>query len=107
VWGNEQLTRSVLVRPDGKITFPLLNDLQASGLTPTQLRQDMAAKLKDFVREANVTVSVATINGFNVLVQGEVPRPGMHTLRQEMTLLHLIAMDGDRVVYEVAAQGRE
>jgi polysaccharide export outer membrane protein len=94
VWGNEQLNSTVLVRPDGKISFPLLNDLQASGLTPTQLRQTMTDKLQAYVRDPNVTVTVTAITSFNVFVEGEVASPGMHTLHQQMTLLHLIAMVG-------------
>lgn len=94
VWDNDQLTSTVPVRPDGKISLPLLGDLQAGGLTPSQLRDTIAIRLKEYVNVPNVTVTVMGINSFNVFVQGEVTTPGMHTLHQEMTLLHLISMVG-------------
>ena len=94
VWGNEQLTRSVAVRPDGKISLPLLNDLQVSGLSPMQLRDLIADRLKEYINAPNVTVTVTEMKSFNVFVQGEVGKPGMHPLHQEMTLLHLISLAG-------------
>jgi polysaccharide export outer membrane protein len=91
VWGNEQLTRTVPVRPDGKISLPLLDDLQASGLSPAQLREVITTKLKEYMNVPNVTVIVAEVNSYNIFVQGEVHEPGVHVLHQPMTLLHLIS----------------
>lgn len=94
VWDNPQLTRTVLVRPDGKISLPLLNDLQASGLTPTQLGDTITTGLKAYMHNPDVTVEVTASQSFTVFVRGEVATPGMHVLRQEMTLLHLLTMVG-------------
>jgi polysaccharide export outer membrane protein len=94
VWGNDELTRTVPVRPDGKISLPLLDDLQASGLSPTQLRDVITTKLKEYVNVPNVTVTVVGIKSYDVFVRGEVAQPGMHMLHKQMTLLHFISMVG-------------
>ncbi|MBI2877341.1 MAG: SLBB domain-containing protein [Candidatus Tectomicrobia bacterium] len=94
VWGNDKLSLTVPVRPDGKISLPLLNDLQASGLTALQLRESITLKLTEYMQNPNVTVIVTGINSFKVYVQGEVGSPGAHVLRGKVTLLELITMIG-------------
>ena len=74
VWKEEQLTKTVPVRPDGKISMPLLNDVQAAGLTPTQLANQITESLKKFVTDPQVTVIVREINSQRVYLLGEVTR---------------------------------
>src|ERR1700681_4631492 len=72
VWKEEGLTRTVPVRPDGKITLPLLNDIQAVGLTPMELAGVIGEQLKKYITNPQVTVSVTEINSRRVYVTGEV-----------------------------------
>ena len=83
VWKEPELTRAVPVRPDGKISMPLLNDVQAAGLTPLQLAADITAGLKKFVTDPQVTVIVTTINSQRVYILGEVTRAGAYPLLPE------------------------
>src|SRR5258708_520845 len=80
VWKEEQLTRTVPVRPDGKVTLPLLNDVQAAGLTPMQLAGVISEGLKKYINSPQVTVSVAEINSRRIYVTGEVARAGAFPL---------------------------
>lgn len=80
VWKEAELTRSVPVRPDGKISMPLLNDVQAAGLTPTQLADQITTSLKKFVTDPQVTVIVTQINSQRVYILGEVNRAGAYPL---------------------------
>src|SRR4051812_8026567 len=72
VWKEPDVSGSVPVRPDGKISLPLLNDVQAAGLTPMQLTDDLTEKLKQFITDPRVTVTVSTVNSRRVYVLGEV-----------------------------------
>lgn len=94
VWKEPDLTRTVPVRPDGKISLPLLNDVQAAGLTPTQLADQITANLKKFVTDPQVTVIVTEINSQRVYILGEVTRPGAYPLLPQMTLLQAISSAG-------------
>src|SRR5690349_14523860 len=76
VWKEPEISRTVPVRPDGKISLPLLNDVQAAGLTPMQLADVISEGLKKFINNPQVTVSVSEINSRRVYVSGEVTRPG-------------------------------
>src|SRR5580692_12956454 len=80
VWKEEQLTRTVPVRPDGKITLPLLNDVQAVGLTPMELAGVISDQLKKYITNPQVTVSVTEINSRRVYVNGEVLKAGAYSL---------------------------
>ena len=80
VWKEDQLTKTVPVRPDGKISMPLLNDVQAAGLTPTQLAKQITESLKKFVTDPQVTVIVREINSQRVYLLGEVARAGAYPL---------------------------
>jgi polysaccharide export outer membrane protein len=84
----------VPVRIDGKISLPLVNDIQAAGFTPLQLQKILTEKLKDFIENPTVTVTVMEANSFKVYVSGEVKQPGIHRIRSEMTLVKLIIMAG-------------
>ena len=91
VWETEGLNLTVSVRPDGKISFPLVDDLQASGLTAMQLKEKITEKLRQFIKEPIVTVIVSQINSPRVFIQGEVARPGTYVLRRKSTLLELFS----------------
>lgn len=92
VWKNESLSRELRVRPDGKITLPLINDIQASGKTPSDLRKIISTRLEKFVEVAGVTVIVKEINSSKVSVLGQVRKPGIYPLRSDLTVLDAIAM---------------
>jgi polysaccharide export outer membrane protein len=94
VWREEAFTRTLPVRIDGKISLPLLDDIQAAGLTPLQLKKVLMDKLKAFVENPNVTVTVTEANSFKAYVSGEVKLPGVQRIRSEITLVNLIIMAG-------------
>jgi polysaccharide export outer membrane protein len=104
VWGNADLSRTVPVRPDGKISLPLLHDLQASGLTPMQLRDAITAALDKFVADAVVSVIVREVHSVKVTVIGDVKTPGRYEVRSRTTVLDVLAMAGGLGQY--AARGR-
>ena len=94
VWREDQLTRTVPVRPDGKITLPLLNDVQAAGLTPMDLAGVIRNELKNYVNNPQVTVSVTEINSRRIYVTGEVARAGAYPLLPQMTVLQALSSSG-------------
>lgn len=94
VWKERELTRTVEVRPDGKISLPLLNDIQAAGLTPMQLAANITTGLKKFVTDPQVTVIVTKINSQRVYIIGEVTRPGAYPLLPGMDVLQALASAG-------------
>jgi polysaccharide export outer membrane protein len=94
VWKEPDISRSVPVRPDGKISLALLNDVQATGRTPMQLGSDITEKLKNFISEPQVTVIVTKINSQRIFVVGEVPRTGSYTLLPNMTAVDAISSAG-------------
>ena len=94
VWKEEQLTRTVPVRPDGKITLPLLNDVQAAGLTPMELAGIISDQLKKYINNPQVTVSVTEINSRRVYVTGEVSKAGAYPLFPRMTVLQALSSSG-------------
>lgn len=94
VWNNTALSRTVPVRPDGKISLPLLNDVQAAGLTPMQLRDALAEKLVAYVPTPEVSVIVREVQSYRVSVIGEVKKPDRYDLRGHATVLDALAMAG-------------
>jgi len=94
VWKEPELTRTVPVRPDGKISMPLLNDVQAAGLTPSQLAAQITTSLKKYVTEPQVTVIVTAINSQRVFIIGEVLRAGAYPLLPGMTVLQALSSAG-------------
>jgi polysaccharide biosynthesis/export protein len=94
VWKEPEISRNVLVRPDGKISLPLIGDLPANGRTPVQLRDDIKLQLRGYLSDPEVTVIVqeARSRKFNIL--GEVEHPGSYALSKSMTVLDAIAMAG-------------
>jgi polysaccharide export outer membrane protein len=94
VWQNAELSRTVPVRPDGKISVPLVNDVQAAGLTPMELRESLIVKLREFMPTAEVSVVVTEMNSFKVSVIGEVKRSERYRLRGPASVLDVLAMAG-------------
>jgi polysaccharide biosynthesis/export protein len=93
-WRDESMTSDVVVRPDGKITLPLLNEVVVAGLTPDQLRTRLLALAAQYVSEPNVSVVVRQINSRKVFITGQVARPGAYPLLTPATVLQLIALAG-------------
>lgn len=94
VWKETEISRSVPVRPDGKISLPLLNDVQAAGLTAMELANLITEGLKKFINNPQVTVTVTEINSRRVYVTGEVTRPGAYPLLPNMTALQALTSAG-------------
>jgi polysaccharide export outer membrane protein len=94
VWNEPDLTVEVSVRPDGKITIPLVNDIQVAGYSPHEVRDLIAEQLSQFIREPGVTVIVAEINSFRVFILGEVNEQGMLNFRRPTRLLQALASAG-------------
>lgn len=94
VWKNQELSRIVTVRPDGKISLPLIGDVQAGGVTPSQLRNAIVAKLKEYQENAVVSVIVQTVNSYRIFIVGEVRNPGTYLLKSKTTVLQAISMAG-------------
>jgi polysaccharide export outer membrane protein len=94
VWKEPDLTNSLPVRADGMISMPLLNDVQAAGLTPMQLAASITERLKKFVADPHVTVVVTQMNSQRVYITGEVLHPGALNLTPDMTVLQALASAG-------------
>ena len=94
VWMEPELTSRVTVRPDGKIGVPLLNDVQASGLTPRQLAQKITEGLAKYIAELNVSVIVAEIHSPVVYITGAVNRPGAYILTGPLTVMQVLIRAG-------------
>jgi polysaccharide biosynthesis/export protein len=94
VWKEPDVSRVVPVRPDGRISLPPINDIQAAGLSPKQLAATVAEKLRKFVNEPQVTVIVTAINSQRVFVVGEVLRAGAFPLLPGMTVLQALGSAG-------------
>ena len=94
VWKNEAMSRIVPVRPDGKISLPLLNDVQAAGLTALELRDFLMQKLVDYMSNPEVSVIVTEVRSFKVSVIGEVTRPARYELKSWTTVLDVLALAG-------------
>jgi len=94
VWKNEAVSRSVPVRPDGKISLPLLNDVQAAGLTPLELRDVLTQKLAEYMPSPEVSVIVTEVRSFKVSVLGEILKPGRYELKSWSTVLDALALAG-------------
>jgi polysaccharide export outer membrane protein len=94
VWRNQDLSRIVVVRPDGKISLPLIGDVQASGLNSSQVAAKIAARLTEFKENPNVSVSLKEVNSYFIYVLGEVHKPGKYPLKSYATVLQGVSMAG-------------
>jgi polysaccharide export outer membrane protein len=93
-WRDKDMSYDVVVRPDGKISLPLVNDIQAGGLTPSQLRDNVNTIARRFVEEPSVTVVVKQINSRKLFITGQVEKPGPYPMGGPTTVLQLISMAG-------------
>jgi polysaccharide biosynthesis/export protein len=94
VWKESDLTATLPVRPDGKISLPLLDDVQASGLTPKQLAASVTEKLRKYIADPHVTVVVTQINSKRIYLVGEVTHAGATPMLPNMTVLQALASAG-------------
>jgi polysaccharide export outer membrane protein len=92
VWGNEAVSRTAPVRPDGRISLPLLNDVQAAGLTPMELRDELVRRLAEYIPQPEVAVSVTEVRSFKVSVIGAVTKPGRYELKSRATVIDVLAL---------------
>ena len=104
VWNNEPLSRTAPVRPDGRISLPLVNDVPAAGLTPMELRAELMRRLTEYIPHPEVSVVVTDVHSFKVSVIGQVPRPDRYELKSEATVMDVLAMAGG--LNEFAARSR-
>jgi polysaccharide export outer membrane protein len=93
-WKDKEMSADAQVRPDGRIALPLINEVQAAGLTPDQLREKITEESKKYMEDANVTVVVRQINSRKVFITGEINKPGTYPLTTPITVMQLIAMAG-------------
>lgn len=99
VWGEEDLQGTVLVRPDGGISFPLCGDISARNRSVVDLQDEIAERLSRFVSEPVVTVSVAEVQGNKVYVIGQVTRPGFFVVNPQVDVLQALSMAGGTTPY--------
>jgi len=99
VWKDEALTRKVVVRPDGKISFPLIDDILATGRTVEQLQQEIKRKIRVYVPDAPVTVMLVTVNSPKVYVVGKVNRPGVYVMGTTLRVMQVLAMAGGMTTF--------
>ena len=93
-WRDKELSADVVVRPDGRISLPLLNDVEAAGLTPEQLRRRLLEAASRFVEDPSPTVVVREIHSRQVYITGNVEKPGAYPLNTPMTVVQVIATAG-------------
>lgn len=94
VWKEPELSSSVVVRPDGKISLPLANEIDASGKTATDLRAEIIEKLNKYIAQPVVSVMIKQVNSLKISVLGEVRKPDMYRIKNRVTVLEAIAMAG-------------
>ncbi len=94
VWKEEELQREVLVRPDGGISFPLAGDIQVDGKTPQEVEQEITTRIQKYIPEAVVTVSVKTVSGYTIFVNGKVKSPGKFVVGRYMDVMQAITLAG-------------
>jgi polysaccharide export outer membrane protein len=104
IWKNDAMSKTVPVRPDGKISLPLLHDINAAGLTPEELREALILKLTAYLPNPEVSVIVTDVRSFKVSVLGEVARPARYELKSWATVLDVLALAGG--LNEFAARSR-
>ena len=94
VWRNADLSKTVAVRPDGRVSLPLVGDVTAVGRTAAQLAEDISGRLKEYKENPQVSIVVKEVNSYTVFVLGEVAKPGKYPLKSKTTLLQAITIAG-------------
>jgi polysaccharide export outer membrane protein len=93
-WRESEISGEVTVRPDGRITLPVIGELEAAGLEPSQLQQQIVSLAGKYITEPNVAVVVRTINSRKVFITGRVTSPGVHALKGPLTVMQALALSG-------------
>jgi len=94
VWKELELQRKVIIRPDGRFSFPLAGEVQAAGRSADQVRIDIENQLKKYIPEAVVAVMVEDVSGNRIYVIGQVTKPGMYVMNPELTVLQALSLAG-------------
>jgi polysaccharide export outer membrane protein len=94
VWRNQDLSKTVQVRPDGRFSMPVIRDVVAVGKTPSQLADEITRKLREYVQNPVVAISVKEVNSYSIFLLGEVVKPGKYPLKSRTTLLQGITIAG-------------
>ena len=102
VWKDEALLRTVLVRPDGGLSFPLVGDIQAAGMSVDELRLAVSEKLETYIPDPVVTVSIQQLNGNKIYVIGKVQRPGEFLANRYMDVVQALSVAGGMTPYAAA-----
>lgn len=103
VWKDEALTREVVVRPDGKISFPLIGDINVIGRTVEEVRAEIQKRIDEFVPNAPVSVMVLKIMSPKIYIVGKVGRPGMYVMAERMTVMQALALAGGFTPFSATA----
>lgn len=103
VWKDEALSKEVVVRPDGKISFPLIGDVQAQGRTVDQIRQEIQTRIEEFVPGAPVSVMALQIRSPKIYIVGKVMRPGMYVMFERMSVMQALALAGGFTPFSATA----
>jgi polysaccharide export outer membrane protein len=93
-WKDKDMSAEARVRPDGRIALPLINEVQAAGLTPEELQRKITEESRKYMEDASITIVVREINSRRVFITGEVAKPGPYSLTSPITVMQLIAVAG-------------
>jgi polysaccharide export outer membrane protein len=99
IYGENELTRKLVVRPDGKISFPLVGDIKVAGHSPTEVKAIIDKKVSAFIPEASSTVILDQLGSMKYYVVGEVARPGMFNVPSELTVLQALSLAGGLKIF--------
>lgn len=99
VWKEQDMLRKIIVRPDGKFSFPLIGEMAAEGRQTSQIQSEIESRLKKYIPEPVVTVSVTGINGNRIFVIGQVNKPGMYVMNPQLSVLQALSMAGGTTPY--------
>ena len=99
VWGEPDLLRELVVRPDGKVSFPLIGDVTVLGRTPTEVKTVVEKRIREYIPEASATVIVMGLGSLKYFVIGKVAKPGVFNVSQEVTVLQALALAGGLVTF--------
>ena len=94
VWGEEELTKKLIVRPDGKVSYPFIGDIVVASKITAEIKAELEEEIRQYVPNANVTVIVAQLGSMEVYVLGKVARPGAFNTSKPLTVLQALAMAG-------------
>lgn len=94
IWGEEELARRLVVRPDGKVSFPLIGDILVAGKSTSQVKSLVEEKIRDYIPEASATVIVSELGSLQYYVIGKVRQPGMFNVARPLTVLQALSLAG-------------